>query len=608
LNANPTAIQPPQAPPRALYFDSGANRLFGWYHRSNGTESNGLGVVICNPFGYESICGHRGMRAFAEELADAGFPVLRFDYTGTGDSSDHDPDADQLPIWTQDVVAAVDELRRISNVRRVFLLGFRVGAMLAVLAAKRCNAVGGLALIAPISNGKRYVRELKTLRRAASMGDEHSGSATPSHDPGGMEVSGFRYSAATISSLSQVALGAQDIPPSAEMLIIDGTAMPMARDWAANLATDAVRVRYANAPGLVEMLMTAPHFAAVPSEMIAITRDWLQGARSEAVGPGDDGPAAREQPAGTAAPEDSLADLGAITERPMFLPSEVQLFAIVTEPKQDRPRKGAVVLINAGADYHIGASGMNVALARRWARDGYVVLRMDLAGIGDSSTRSGRPNDEVFPPRALDDIRVALEWLRSSCGIQDMALVGLCSGAYHTLQAAIGGLVVRRAMMVNPETFFWSDDMSIYDRQTAELVRQPAAYRGKLLSRATWTRLFTGQIDVRYILGTLFGRLSLLAGSRCRDIARWLKFPLSNDLGLQLEKAAAQGVQLVFVFARGEPGIELLKLQAGSSLGRLRRCLRIHIVDHADHVFSRLSSRRALDEILSEELVAQPVP
>ena len=65
-----------------------------------------IGVVLCKPFGYEAICSHRSIRAFAEALADAGFPTLRFDYLGTGDSGEIDPKADQLQVWTRDVVAA----------------------------------------------------------------------------------------------------------------------------------------------------------------------------------------------------------------------------------------------------------------------------------------------------------------------------------------------------------------------------------------------------------------------------------------------------------------------------------------------------------------------
>src|SRR5208282_6426264 len=74
-----------------LYFASESHSLFGWLHWPRGVPMASVGVVICNPFGYEAICGHRSMRAFAEAAASVGVPALRFDYLGTGDSEDIDP-------------------------------------------------------------------------------------------------------------------------------------------------------------------------------------------------------------------------------------------------------------------------------------------------------------------------------------------------------------------------------------------------------------------------------------------------------------------------------------------------------------------------------------
>src|SRR5271167_603331 len=111
----------------AVYFDSGDHRLFGWVHHPSGNSIATLGVVICKPFGYEAICSHRGIRAFAESLAAAGLPALRFDYSGTGDSAEIDPTADQIQAWARDVTAAAGELRRRTGVPRVCLLGVRLG-------------------------------------------------------------------------------------------------------------------------------------------------------------------------------------------------------------------------------------------------------------------------------------------------------------------------------------------------------------------------------------------------------------------------------------------------------------------------------------------------
>jgi alpha-beta hydrolase superfamily lysophospholipase len=597
----------------ALYFDSGARRLFGWYHSPAGDRTANFGIVVCKPFGYEAICAHRGIRAFSHATSNLGVPTLRFDYAGTGDSSEIDPEADQLEMWSQDTMAAVQEVQRLGGVQRVYLLGFRLGSMIAALASARCS-VAGLILIAPVISGRRYVRELRTMRLAASIGTEttaRANSEVAAPAMGALEVSGFLLSAASVGALADIDLNTQSLPRNAEVLVIDGASMPLARAWSEGLCRGGIAASYKSLPGLVEMLMTAPHFASIPTEMISAMSDWLiqrSGHADTRINDVEHRESAQRISVHKAMTLSSpgFAHGAPVTERPLFFAPDSLLFGIVTEPDERDTPDRAVILINAGADYHIGASGIYVTLARRWARSGFLVLRMDLAGLGESNSRPGRPDNEVFPPRALDDIRAAVDWVRTRYGVRHITLGGLCSGAFHTLQAAIGAVPIDRAMMVNPENYFWDEGRSIYDRQTVELVRQRDTPSSNLLSPEFWKRLVRGQIDVGYVLGTYIGRFSLSAESSVRNIARRLHIPLPNDLGRQLEAAAARGVQLIFVFARGEPGLDLLGLQGGVSLERLGDRCRIHIVDNADHVFSKLESRQSLEKILSAELIAPP--
>jgi alpha-beta hydrolase superfamily lysophospholipase len=598
---------------QAIYFDSGEHQLFGWFHAPPAGAMANVGLVICKPFGYEALCSHRGLRAFAEAAAARGVPTLRIDYLGTGDSAEIDPQVDQLKAWTRDVISAVDELRRRTAVQHVCLLGVRFGALLAALAADDCAAVTSLILIAPIVSGRRYLRELRTTRMFASQldaqlaGVEPAPSDTEEVKVGGMEVSGFWLSAATLDALTKVDLKTYASPTVTDALVISGKGLPGASVWAQHLAGLGIRTQYLVLPGLVEMAMTAPQFAAVPQEMIAAMRDWLgqlsQGSAPSAAGTDRQVEATLPPPAAVMTlRSDDAGPHAVVTERPVFFGSDTPLFGIVTEPRHGEIRRRGIILLNAGADYHISANGMHVELAREWAQSGCVVLRMDLAGLGDSATRAGQPDNEVFPQAALDDIRAAIEFLRSRYGTADITLYGLCSGAYHALRAAAAGVPVNRILMVNPQNYFWTPGTALNDLQPADIVYIPKLYRLKLFTREAWKRLLTGQVDVWRVAKIYFNRPLMAAISKMRDLARRLRIRLPNDLGRELEEICKRGVRIIFVFTHGEPGIDLLKIEAGSSVKRLGESCRIHIIVGADHIFSQSAPRATLKKILSNEL------
>jgi alpha-beta hydrolase superfamily lysophospholipase len=560
-------------------------------------------VVLCKSFGYEALCGHRSVRVFAERIAALGLPALRFDYRGTGDAADIDPQSDQIELWTEDIVTAVEELRQRTAVEEVYLLGFRLGALLAWRAAARCR-VDGLALLAPVVSGRRYLRDLRTARLAALSGAAEA-DRVPATD-GALEASGYRLTAASIMTLS--ALDLASLPGSVpRVLLIDRSDLPAATAWSAALARSGTQCEYRSLPGTVEMLMTAPQFSKVPQAMLETTSEWLASVPTARVAPGM--PAARPMCGADAGTLQVLgeADEAPLTERPVLFGGEGRLFGIVTEPRRDEARRRAVILLNAAADHHSGASRMSVTFARSWARRGCVVLRMDLAGIGDSATRPGRPDDDVFPPAALDDIRDALQLVRTRYGSQDVALAGMCSGAYHTLRAAVAGLPVNRLLMVNPLNFFWKEGRSLHELQLDEVVRNPRVYRERLVTAGAWKRMLTGQVNVWRIVRIYCHRPLLTLQAVLREAASALRIRLPWDLGSELEELGARGLRIVFVFSRDDPGMDLLKLQAGSSIRRLGERCRRHIIEGGDHTFTRAASRAALQRILSEELFARQV-
>ena len=181
----------------------------------------------------------------------------------------------------------------------------------------------------------------------------------------------------------------------------------------------------------------------------------------------------------------------------------------------------------------------------------------------------------------------------------------MCSGAYHSLRAALEGLPVNRILLINPLNFFQEEALQPEEVQTWEIVQSPSVYRGQVLSARFWHRLLRGNINFRRALKIFSGGLLLGLQAKLRDIARRLHIPVPRDLARDLAHIAARGIRIVFVFSRGDPGIGLLELHSGSSLEQLGERYRVRIVDGADHNLTRSGPRAKLEDVLSEELFAR---
>jgi len=151
-----------------FFFGDSKHPLYGVLQPPAIPSSEPKAVLLCYPFGQEYMRAHRAYRQLSLLLSKKGYYVMRFDYRGTGDSSGDLEDA-TFENWLDDIAAAETELRAVSGAEKVSIIGLRLGALMAVMAAKRINNVERLTLWDHITSGLSYDEEL--LAEIAQRGE-----------------------------------------------------------------------------------------------------------------------------------------------------------------------------------------------------------------------------------------------------------------------------------------------------------------------------------------------------------------------------------------------------------------------------------------------------
>ena len=126
-----------------------------------------------------------------------------------------------------------------------------------------------------------------------------------------------------------------------------------------------------------------------------------------------------------------------------------QLAGIITEPASSA-RRGALVLVSAGLLPKFGPFRLYAELARRLSSDGFLTLRFDLGGIGDSGQAyANHPLEE----RTRLEIRAAVDYLMARYELEGVVLGGLCSGAEDSFRSAESDVRVTGVVMIDPFSY-----------------------------------------------------------------------------------------------------------------------------------------------------------
>lgn len=273
--SEPGEINPKSSPKTAFepfFFGVPDRQLFGCYHAPQVEAKRDSAVVICYPMGQEYIRSHRAYQQLAIRLARMGFHVLRFDYSGCGDSYG-EADEGHFDQWLGDISLAINEIKNRSGLQQVTLVGLRLGAALAMLASLQHSEVVNLVLWEPIINGKAYLEELTQQHQEAIWRfpiplKNYVASNPPT------ELMGLPLTQALAVNLGELDLLAARQKTAKKFLIIEGQTEGSAEPLRGHLESLDVAVTYRFVPSFA-IWIEDPDKGLVPHQSLQNIVSWI---------------------------------------------------------------------------------------------------------------------------------------------------------------------------------------------------------------------------------------------------------------------------------------------------------------------------------------------
>jgi pimeloyl-ACP methyl ester carboxylesterase len=596
LSAAPM-LMPQRVRQTPFFLASQGEPLFAWLHTTPHDAGLDHGVLICPPIGFEQLHAHRGLRHLADALAGLGLPVLRFDWHGTGDSAGSDADLARCATWVANARDAEAWLRNEFGCRRVSVVGLRMGALIAAQAFSDRD-IDRFVLWSPVISGRSYTRQMQVIDLTAEVSSSTAGQPT-----GDIEAAGFLLTRETIGDLSRWNLLQSELKCRRALIVASDDA-PADDRLRARCEAQGIAAEQVMLPGVAQMLIE-PHHGQVPQIAIDAITNWL--GKQICV---EAAPRPAVKPAALAT---DCSD-GRLRER-TFQISEPKLFGIISEPEVPNECLPTIVLLNSGSAYRIGASRLNLVLARELAALGFRCLRLDLGGLGDSVAADCDDENNPYSAAAFRDIESTLEQLKRRLGVERCVLLGLCSGAYTAFQAAVqlSDPALVESILINPLTFFWKDGMSL-DMPSIEQVLKHHRCMARALEPKKLIKFFTGRTQVgfreaariiaRRLMHTIPRPQAAKHEPPAASLAIGLGHPTKDDLPADLARVAANGRMLAMFFAKTDPGYSILTYRARRQAKRMRQAGRLHLsfIADADHTFSRRRARQELVQAVGDYL------
>ena len=572
---------------KALWFGDEVS-LLGHLHTPRGVAVD-LAVVVCAPpFGYENICGHRGLRILGDRLASHGIAALRFDFPGTGDS-----DGEQrLPAWKAAVADAVATIRRETGCSHVAVVGVGLAGTIALASIDAGLNVDKLVLWAAPTLGRAWLRQQRAYHRLNLVEIDPASQAAPPREEI-EELTGFAMSAKLADELaaldvSQSAIGAWPRDRERPLcLAISRTGSDPKNQFGEAMSARGIDAAMeGETPNAFDLMYDQPHRSIAPEVLFARMRVWL------ATNVASRRPYAIATEVGEAVAT-RIGKQGLVEEVARYSQGDGGLlFSIETRPAGRDPNPTWLVMLTGRAVRHVGSNCMWVRFARDLAAQGYATLRLDGRSVGDSEGEGNglMPNAEYYQAHIYDDIERVME-IAVAAGAKQFLMTGLCSGSTASYQVAWRRSDVRAIVMLSPLQL--RHDPEDDERAQVDVARRWLLdLKRHLIEPKSYIRVLKGDLPVRMLLD------GFTSGAR-RMFKRTHNEPSYVVTGFH---ALARRPVEIDVVVAGTDALcrNFLERHFGEGLINFdREHLRLHRVPNCDHTLRPLFAQDLFYDLLS---------
>lgn len=159
-------------------------KLFGILHRPVDVPERDVGVIFLSPGVKSRVAPHRLYVKMTESLLRQGYPVLRFDFFGLGDSEGELPEKELSDLYAtvqdgryiDDTFCAMDWMEQRLGLKRFVLAGLCGGALTGLFAAakdQRAKGVLGLGLPVALDGRTADPSQFMTQGQLESLGETY---------------------------------------------------------------------------------------------------------------------------------------------------------------------------------------------------------------------------------------------------------------------------------------------------------------------------------------------------------------------------------------------------------------------------------------------------